>query len=512
MITEPNSQTQELFTAIENSSIEQVKRLLESGVDLTDQNVDGQTVLTVASTVGNSEIIQLLISAGAEVQPEPEPLVFQPQISHSRLPSEQNLGELIEQATENAPDEAKSFYAGLLSVMGASSDSSSNRDSNNDGYNEEQSAAHDDNEAWDDEDWEEENEDRPNTPLGAAVAEGNLDTVRALIAAGASPNPAAWHEAPVLTVAARRGHLEVVQTLVEAGSNVNGGFDALPLHTAAKKGHLEVVRFLLDAGAAVEGYEEDCWTALMAASQAGHLSVVQLLVEHGADVNAWSEGETPLMLAASNVHQEIYDFLYPLVSDEIRTIGDRDAEKEKARTIRRKAREQNKSVEKLIDAVIDRKLKKVQQLIADGVDLNAIAACNRTALSLAIQSGDISIIQTLLENGADPNLSDETDDGFAAESPLMMAAGTFFATNRADMVRLLIQQGADVNQQDAIGQTALMSALCYSDIAVIEALLEANADPNIEDKEGNTALMLAELRKLDKAADALLSYGAARNS
>lgn len=338
----------------------------------------------------------------------------------------------------------------------------------------------------------------------------NVSTLRTLLQAGADPNPSTWYQTPVLVVAARKGQVEIVQELIAAGANVNRGFDELPLHTAAEEGHLEVVHLLLDAGANVEAYEEDGWTALMGASLAGHLPSVQLLVERGANVNAWSQGETPLMLAARGVHREIYDFLYPLVSNEIRAIGDRDAEQEMARTVKYRSREQNKAVEKLTDAATDGNLKQVQQLITSGVDVNAIASCNRTALSLAIQGGHIPVIQALLDAGADPNLPDETDNGLAGNSPLMEAASTFFATNRGDMVRLLIQRGADINQQDADGRTALMLALGYSDIDVIETLIKAGVDLDIQDNEGNTALMMAEFGKSIKVANILKQVGASQ--
>jgi ankyrin repeat protein len=370
-------------------------------------------------------------------------------------------------------------------------------------------------EDYSDEDYDDEDDDEDyeadefaTTPLGAAILGGDLNTVTTLLEAGADPNPAAWYQTPALVVAAHRGQVEITQALIAAGANVNRGFDQLPLHTAAQAGHLEVVRLLLEAGADVEGYEEDYWTALMAASSAGHRAIVELLVQRGADVNAWSQGETPLMLAARGVHREIYQFLYPLVSAEIGGIGDRDAEQEMARTLKERSRKQNKAVETLIDAAMDGNLAQVQQLITNGAQVNAIASCNRTPLSLAIQGGHIPIIQALLDAGADPNLADEDDDGRAANSPLMEAASTFFATNRSAMVRLLIERGADLNQQDAEGQTPLMHALSYGDLDVIQALIEAGADLDIPDHEGNTALVRARYGDLTQATTLLLQAGA----
>ena len=507
-MTKPKNLTQELFAAIQKSDAEQVKRLLALEIALNEKDANGQTALTLASSIGNLEIIQLLISAGAPVNLEPEPLVFNPQITGTELPGGANLGELIAQATQDAPEETKNFYADFTAVVDALSKDStqvSDREANEKVLDEEQLR-----ETEESEDDEYEEYDNPRTPLEAAVFKGDLSTLRILLRAGADPNPPVWYETPVLVIAAAKGQVEIVRELIAAGANVDRGFDELPLHTAAQKGHLEVVHLLLDAGANVEGYEEDYWTALMSASLAGHLDIVRLLVERGADVNAWSQGETPLMLAAREVHREVYDFLYPLVSDEIRAIGDRDAEREMAITLKRRFREGNKAVEELVDAAMYGNLKQVQQLIASGVDVNAVSACNRTALSLAIQGGQIPIIEALLDAGGDPNIPDETDDGLAANSPLMEAASTFFATNRGDMVRLLVRRGADVNQQDAEGLTALMHALGYSDIDVMGALIEAGADLDMRDNEGNTALMMATYDQLTKAISILQQAGASQ--
>ncbi len=113
---------EKLFAAIQKSDVEQVKQLLASGIDLDQKDGNGQTALTLASSIGNSEIINLLISAGAKVNVEPEPLVLNPRISSPKLPGGQNLGDLIAQATGEASEEVKNFYARFMSVVDALSE------------------------------------------------------------------------------------------------------------------------------------------------------------------------------------------------------------------------------------------------------------------------------------------------------------------------------------------------------------------------------------------------------
>lgn len=158
---EPSDRIQELFAAIQKSDVEQVKRLLASGIPLDQKDANGQTALTLASSIGNSEIIHLLIWAGAKVNLEPEPLVFKPRITSTDLPGGQNLGDLITQATAEAPEEVKNFYAGFMSVVDALSGKSarlSDDEIDDETTNEEKLIEDDDSEDGDDreEDYEDE--------------------------------------------------------------------------------------------------------------------------------------------------------------------------------------------------------------------------------------------------------------------------------------------------------------------------------------------------------------------
>ena len=56
------------------------------------------------------------------------------------------------------------------------------------------------------------------SPLWIAAAGGHLDTVRALVEAGASTNQATKIGVAPLHIAAAGGHLEVVRVLIESGA------------------------------------------------------------------------------------------------------------------------------------------------------------------------------------------------------------------------------------------------------------------------------------------------------
>ena len=61
-----------------------------------------------------------------------------------------------------------------------------------------------------------------------------------------------------------------------------------------------------------------------------------------------------------------------------------------------------------------------------------------------------------------------------------------------EMVKLLIDHGADVNQKNFRGATALMAAAGAGTPALVKYLIEKGADVKARDQDGYTALMYAE--------------------
>ncbi|CAL1144599.1 unnamed protein product [Cladocopium goreaui] len=117
-----------------------------------------------------------------------------------------------------------------------------------------------------------------------------------------------------LAIAARKGHLEVVQVLLAAGASVEAmnKFCFRPLHLAAAKNHPEVVEVLLAAGAWVEAKNDNGATPLHWAAERGHAAVVEQLLAAGAAVDAASSdgrGRTPLHDAAKWGHTAVMEQL-----------------------------------------------------------------------------------------------------------------------------------------------------------------------------------------------------------
>lgn len=109
-------------------------------------------------------------------------------------------------------------------------------------------------------------------------------------------------------------------------------------------------------------------------------------------------------------------------------------------------------------------------------------------LALACDKGKHSVIEFLLSQGADPNLS------ATSRAPPLRRAVKSCAAER--VVQLLLDHGAKVDATDNEGKTPLMYAKC---IEIVNLLLDRKANVEAKDHDGNTALMNHLLR--DQTSD-----------
>lgn len=119
----------------------------------------------------------------------------------------------------------------------------------------------------------------------------------------------------------------------------------------------------------------------------------------------------------------------------------------------------------------------------------AVANAGKTPLMDAVIKGDVDKVNTLIAEGANVNEQDEY--GWTA---LQLAA----AYGHAGIVHTLLAKGADPTIKNSLGRTALMYAAAFGHSAIVKTLLatrRANIDAASEDPEnmhtGETALMLA---------------------
>ncbi|GAA4023533.1 hypothetical protein GCM10022409_04240 [Hymenobacter glaciei] len=109
------------------------------------------------------------------------------------------------------------------------------------------------------------------------------------------------------------------------------------------------------------------------------------------------------------------------------------------------------------------------------------------SLKKAVLKSDLATAEALLKSGTDPNAAIEIVPG-SATTYLITAA----INNNLDLVKLLLQSKAQVNQVDAFKTTALMTAVSKGNPAMVTLLLASGADARAKDDDGKDALTLAK--------------------
>ena len=260
-----------------------------------------------------------------------------------------------------------------------------------------------------------------------ASKDGNVVIVRALLERGADPNKIFYDYDDALFVAAGQGHINVIKLLLTWDTIDKPIWQerlVKVLKQASSRGHVDVVCFLVEYGIAVSGLT----AALVSAVAHNQVEVVSYLIDHGADYNNATIDEYTLLTYSCNKHY--VDMVRLLLAHGV----DMDAA------------DYDGSFP-LDFAIYYTDI--LQLLLEAGADPNVRFCHGTTALLNAVSSTDVvpGASLLLLQHGADPNLADAETDF----TPLMAAA----SAARVDLVRQLLEHGADVTQVNHAGQTVL---------------------------------------------------------
>ncbi|MCA7010145.1 ankyrin repeat domain-containing protein [Wolbachia endosymbiont of Tribolium confusum] len=139
-------------------------------------------------------------------------------------------------------------------------------------------------------------------------------------------------------------------------------------------------------------------------------------------------------------------------------------------------------------------------LAVDGINVNLQDKDERTPLHLAIKKGNENVVKALLDKGADVNLRDKD-----RKTPLHLA----IEKGNENVVKALLDKGADVNLRDESESTPLCRAAKKGKMEIVEALLAKG--PNcidLPDIDGHTPLYIAADNNHHKVVRALLEKGA----
>ena len=235
----------------------------------------------------------------------------------------------------------------------------------------------------------------------------------------------------------------------------------------------------------------------------GSIKIIELYIENGADVNTQdNNGETPLDLALKGSSMtymppgiismpEGIEFNNPNQNHESSGPIAILLKKHGGRT----GRSLQASDKSIGGAAYEGDIEAVKKHLADGAKVN-------DGIFAAAMGGHTEIVKLLIDEGADVNA--EGDDG---RTPLHL-------TSKREQALLLISKGADVNAKDKDGYTPLMAAVSPTlnegshQKEYIELLIDKGAKVNSKSSKGGTALDWATTDKLFEIADLLRKHGA----
>ena len=191
----PEALQEAIFTAAREDNIAGMKQYITEGVDINKSDEFGATALSIAAYRGNTEMVKVLMDAGA---------TFEIGVFHSAISKSNDDPEIVQVFIDHGADVDKKADTG-----------------------------------------------NGHTALMFAAEFGHIKVGKLLLANGADINAGDNFNDPALNVAAFHGQLEFAKMLVEMGAelNVRGYGGRTALGHAISRGHDEVAAFLKEVGA-----------------------------------------------------------------------------------------------------------------------------------------------------------------------------------------------------------------------------------------------------------------------
>ena len=410
--------------------------------------------------------------------------------------------------------------------------------------------------------------------LYQAIKHNNIKAVKFFIENNANVEIAAYDGTTPLLLAIEENKPKIVELLIKEGkANIYGSYagetDKYPIYCAVKNKNLNMIKILLD-----NNFDLNREPSILSyAIENGNENIIKYLVEKGSDVDYTSiNGMSVLYDAVLNLNPKLVEYLLEkgasiegagnsyiygniitaAAGSKFNNSNDKSPVDLEALE---KSAENSVKITKMIIGKADNNLindslegktpliiavgnsyfETAKILIENGADVNSVDFEGWSALSYAVNNGDIGIAKLLLTNKAKikgelllaikspivesridmmkllidnkANINYTDDDGF---TPLNIA----IETGNMETVKLLITNGADVNSLMQDGVSLIGYAIAQNNMDLLQILIENGANINNTDGDSlaSTPLMTASRLGLDNVVRILLSRNADINA
>jgi len=488
----PNGETMLMYAA-RNGRPEAVKLLVEAGADVNaKERLRGTTALMWAVEQKHSEAVSVLLASGADYAAKSAGAglprnYLAPRVNTRAVEEAQKRRVRAQQAGRTYEQQLEWEYENGVD-LGASRNSFTPNRARGGGAGTAAGAG------------------APAAPAPATPA-----APAAAPAAGARGTTAATAAATAAAAAAPAPDSDDSEVIV-AGLVGSGGGGLTALTFAAREGDIESARKLLDAGADVNQATEYGWTPLLTAVNNRNYRLAMLLLERGADASRANKGGwTPLYLAVDNRNIEGGDYPVPKPDvdhlDLIKALLAKGADpnaKVKDNTLTRTIFTMQWFFEDgatpFIRASQSSDVALMKVLIEKGADAKAVTANGDSALTAAAGIGwvdgvtyerspaeNLEAVRLLLDLGVDPNHANNE-----GRTPLMGAA----LKGRPDVVRLLVDRGAKLDTRDRGSRDthipgATIAGVTFQAVDYAEGLVRVGVQSAVERPE--TAALIRKL-------------------
>ncbi len=359
--------------------------------------------------------------------------------------------------------------------------------------------------------------------LFKAIEAGSFDMMLKTLEEGASLESTFYNEKGVvitpLHMACSSYHsLNIIKYILNKGIDVNFPDEAMatPLHNACcLNNNLETIAFLLERGAKIDNRDKNGETALHYASKHGRIEIIKYFGEQGGNLRIKdSSGKTMLHHVASSLHINAPQIIAYLISKDF-DANEPDAlnitpivyakKDETVSAIMPYISLSERAKKLLRDGINKNDYASVKEALLYGADPNLIYYPEKVSvLQKATDDNSVLIIELLLENGANVNDIDEYGNTALHMVRTIQAA------------ECLISYGADVNSKTSSNITPLHK--CIDNFNITKLLIENGAEVNCKDAAGVTPLFSAienynaytkdQQKEIMKSVYLLLEYGA----